>query len=58
MRIKDKTVLDRMNAEPAEKVLSDLEAKHGSVTEAAEPKRSGIVWTDERGPVSRAKKRI
>jgi len=31
MRIKDKTMLDRMNAEPAEKVLSDLEAKHGSV---------------------------
>lgn len=30
MRIRDKTMLDRMNAEPAEKVLADLEAKHGS----------------------------
>jgi hypothetical protein len=42
MRIKDKTMLDRMNAETAEKVLSDLEAKHGSVQRAV---RSAVAST-------------
>lgn len=30
MRIKQKTVMDQMNTEPADTVLSELEAKHGS----------------------------
>lgn len=30
MRIKDKTVMDRMNAEPADKVLSELEEKYSN----------------------------
>lgn len=30
-------MLDRMNAEPAEKVLADLEAKHGSVQRVVRP---------------------
>ncbi|SRR6266542_1629700 len=38
MRIKYKTMLDRMNAEPAEKMLSDLEAKHGSVQRLVRPR--------------------
>lgn len=37
MRIRDKTMMDRMNAEPAEKVLADLEAKHGSVQRSVRP---------------------